>query len=260
MKLSEYLVPFESLSGANTNILIFGQLILFFVIWMLLPDTTLPTPGEILTAWDDMARNQAMLSELFKSAKTIWISIFWSTLIAGTITALSTANFFKPSAKALTSLRFLGFAGITFFFTLWTSSGAELKIWMLTFGMTVFLLTNMLSMAAGITQDEIDYARTLRLNGWQITWEVVLRGKMDEALDLIRQNAAMGWTLLSMVEGLVRSEGGIGTLLLNQNKYLHLSAIFAIQLTILTYGLLQDKLLHWIRFQLCPYLKYSEQK
>lgn len=43
-----------------------------------------------------------------------------------------------------------------------------------------------------------------------------------------------------MVEGITRSEGGIGALLLNQNKYFNLSAVFAIQLTILAYGILQD--------------------
>ena len=48
----------------------------------------------------------------------------------------------------------------------------------------------------------------------------------------MRQNAAMGWMMLTMVEGISRSEGGVGAMLLNQNKHFHLSAVFAIQLTI----------------------------
>ena len=63
-----------------------------------------------------------------------------------------------------------------------------------------------------------------------------------------------------MVEGLVRSEGGIGSLLLNQNKHLHLAGIFAIQLTILLYGLLQDYLLGLLRQAACPYIKYTNVK
>ncbi|MBN4663922.1 hypothetical protein H4F36_24175 [Escherichia coli] len=80
---------------------------------------------------------------------------------------------------------------------------------------------------------------------------------MADMLDLIRQNAAVGWTLLSMVEGLVRSEGGIGALLLNQNKYFNLSAVFAIQLTILAYGILQDFGLSYLRSVLCPWTRLN---
>jgi len=43
--------------------------------------------------------------------------------------------------------------------------------------------------------------------------------------------------MLTMVEGISRSEGGVGAMLLNQNKHFHLSAVFAIQLTILLLGL-----------------------
>ena len=58
-------------------------------------------------------------------------------------------------------------------------------------------------------------------------------------------------------EGLVRSEGGIGTLLLNQNKYFNLSAVFAIQLTILAYGIVQDFGLIYLRSVLCPWTRLN---
>jgi NitT/TauT family transport system permease protein len=194
------------------------------------------------------------------SARTIWLALGYSTLISLGIAYLSTAVIFRPISGWLTGLRFLGFAGITFLFTLWTSTGFELKVWLLTFGMTTFLLTNMLSVVFSVKQEEIDYARTLRMSGWRITYETILLGRLDEAFDLIRQNAAMGWVMLSMVEGLVRSEGGIGALLLNQSKHLHLSAIFAIQLTILIYGIIQDVVLRELRNFLCPYVKLSQAR
>jgi NitT/TauT family transport system permease protein len=43
-----------------------------------------------------------------------------------------------------------------------------------------------------------------------------------------------------MVEGISRSEGGIGAMLLNQNKHFRLAEVFAIQIMILLIGLLQD--------------------
>ncbi len=75
---------------------------------------------------------------------------------------------------------------------------------------------------------------------WRVVYEVVVIGQADKAFEVLRQNAAMGWMMLTMVEGISRSEGGVGAMLLNQNKHFHLSAVFAIQLTILLLGLAQD--------------------
>jgi len=43
-------------------------------------------------------------------------------------------------------------------------------------------------------------------------------------MDLLRQNSAMGWMMLTMVEGLVRSDGSIGTLLLNNDKHFDMAS------------------------------------
>jgi NitT/TauT family transport system permease protein len=78
-------------------------------------------------------------------------------------------------------------------------------------------------------------------------------GTADKALEVMRQNAAMGWMMLTMVESFVRSEGGVGVLLLNNEKYMKLSEVFAIQLTILVVGLLQDSAIGLFRRLVCPY-------
>ena len=250
----KYLIPFADV-GSSFKLIALIEAAILITLWFIAPLSLIPTPFEIAVAWNTMASEQGLLVELFNSAVTIAKALFLSAIISFGIAYLSTAALFRPLSRWLTALRFLGFAGITFFFTMWTSSGAELKALMLTFGMTVFLLTNAMSMVESITQDQVDYARTLRLSTWRTLWEVGIRGKLDEALDLIRQNAAIGWVMLSMVEGLVRSEGGIGAMLLNQNKHLHLAAIFAIQLTILAYGILQDIGLRHLRLLTCPYIK-----
>jgi NitT/TauT family transport system permease protein len=63
-----------------------------------------------------------------------------------------------------------------------------------------------------------------------------------------------------MVEGLVRSEGGIGALLITQNKFFVLSGVFAIQLTILAYGIFQDYLLRWLTQLACPHIVTTRSK
>lgn len=247
-------LPFK---GGPLKLLIITQAIILLVIWALAPVSLLPSPVEVLTSFDDMAKKQGLFVELWASILTITQALILSSVFSALIAYTASAMVFRPIARGIAALRFLGFAGITFFFTMITSDGAELKLAMLTFGMTVFQLTNMLAITEGITQSEVDYARTLKLSSTRTVYEILVRGKAHDYLDIIRQNAAIGWTLLSMVEGLVRSEGGIGSLLLNQSKHLHLSGIFAIQLVILFYGIIQDYLLGALRLWLCPYLKIS---
>jgi NitT/TauT family transport system permease protein len=70
---------------------------------------------------------------------------------------------------------------------------------------------------------------------------------------VLRQNAAIGWMMLTMVEGISRAEGGIGAMLLNQQKHFHLAEVFAIQLLILVVGILQDYGLGALRRVVFPY-------
>jgi NitT/TauT family transport system permease protein len=64
-----------------------------------------------------------------------------------------------------------------------------------------------------------------------------------------------------MVEGIVRSEGGVGVMLLNQSKHFRLADVFAIQFVILLVGLLQDFGIGLARRLVCPYadLKLERQ-
>jgi NitT/TauT family transport system permease protein len=118
----------------------------------------------------------------------------------------------------------------------------------------------MSSVVANIPKEEFDHARSLRMSNWRAVYEVIILGKADEAIEVLRQNAAIGWMMLTMVEGLVRSEGGIGTLMLNEGKHFHLDAVFAIQLTILFVGWVQDKFLGFIKNLLCPYANLTLER
>jgi NitT/TauT family transport system permease protein len=105
----------------------------------------------------------------------------------------------------------------------------------------------------GVPKEMFDLARTLRMGEWRVVWEVIVLGQIDKVFDVLRQNAAMGWMMLTMVEGIVRSEGGVGTVLLDQNHHFRLAAVFAIQLTILLLGLFQDYSIGVAKSLLCPY-------
>ena len=72
-------------------------------------------------------------------------------------------------------------------------------------------------------------------------------------LDTIRQNAAMGLVMLTMVEGLVRFEGGLGAMMLAEDKHLRLASVAAVQILVLGIGICQDAGLLLLRRVICPY-------
>jgi ABC-type nitrate/sulfonate/bicarbonate transport system permease component len=250
--------PFTLERRLNIKLLAAGQLIILLGLWSVAPSSIgIPSPLAILSALNELALTKGLLIELGTSAKTITQAILLSALFSSFIAYLTTADIFKATGTVVSSLRFLGFAGITFLFTLWTNSAHDLKLLLLTFGMTVFQTRSAIDIVKSVPLSDIDYARSLGLSGWRLTWEMHVRGRLHEMIDITRQNAAIGWTLLSMVEGITRSEGGIGALLLNSNKNFKIDAVFAIQFTILAYGIFQDYILQWVRRLACPYAELN---
>jgi ABC-type nitrate/sulfonate/bicarbonate transport system permease component len=84
-------------------------------------------------------------------------------------------------------------------------------------------------------------------------------GKLDQVFEIIRQTFAISWMMLTMVEGISRAEGGVGTLLLNQNKHLQLDAIFATQIAILIIGISMDYLIGFMKNMFFPYANLTLQ-
>lgn len=223
------------------------------IIWIFSPFIFLPTPAEVFSALGDLWVNQGLAQDLGASLLLNLEALFWSSIISLALAYLTTLPVMRPIVIAISKGRFLGLAGLTFVFTLMTDSGHSLKVALLVFGMTVFFVTSMASVVASIPKDRFDYARTLRMNEAHIVWEVVVRGTFHEAIEAFRQNAAIGWMMLTMVEGISRAEGGLGAMLLSQNKHLHLPAVFAVQILIVFIGLVQDYAIGVGKNLLCPY-------
>jgi NitT/TauT family transport system permease protein len=166
---------------------------------------------------------------------------------------LSVVPALRPVIGALTKARFLSLVGLTFLFTMAFGGGHPLKLSLLVFGISAFLLTSMMDVVAAVPTEKLDHARTLRMGDWRVVWEVVILGQMGPAFDALRQNAAMGWMMLTMVEGISRSEGGIGALLMDENKHFRLAAIVAVQGVFLIAGFFQDAFLAWLKGVLVPF-------
>lgn len=240
MDITSAFAPNRPVSRNTMRILIAFQVGIALIIWINSPFPVLPQPDEVARAFRGLWFEQGLGRELWTSFAMNLESLGLTLLIGLGLSYLTVLPFFQPVAAAVSKGRFLGLIGLTFVFTLMVGGGRPLKVGLLVFGMTVFFVTSMASVVAEIPRERFDHARTLRMNEWQVVWEVVILGTADQAIEVLRQNAAIGWMMLTMVEGISRSEGGVGALLLNQNKHFHLAEVFAIQITILLVGIFQD--------------------
>ena len=246
------LSPNRVISKQTLRWVIGFQLLMLFFIWVFSPTIFLPKPKEVFQALSEMwmeGLGGELITSFYLNLQAIALSSILSLLLA----YLTVVPFFRPIVTLLSKLRFLSMVGLTFFFTLMASTGHELKLYLLVFSVSVFFVTGMAEVVAGIPKEQFDLARTLRMSEWRVVYEVVILGQADKAFEILRQNAAMGWMMLTMVEGISRSEGGVGAMLLNQNKHFHLNAVFAIQISILVLGLGQDYVIGLLRRVFCPY-------
>ena len=260
MHLPATFQPNQRVSRGQARLLGAGWLLTFALAWALSRFEVLPTPLEVVCALPELWR-QGLLAHLASSLYSSLAALAWAAGLGMLLAYASVLPLVRPLTELLSKLRFLGFAGIGVAFTLWLHGGHALKVALVSFGMLGFFIAALHDEVRAIPLERYDYARSLGMSEWRVVWEVVMLGTLDRALDILRQNAAMGWMLLTSVETLVRSEGGIGVLLANQSKHLHLASVAALQLVIFGVGMLQDCALTALKRLVCPHaeLKLEDQ-
>jgi NitT/TauT family transport system permease protein len=252
--------PNRAVSRTTLQILIAAQVLIFLLIWLKSPWAVLPRPSEVVGALGSLWMTQGLGPELWTSFMANLEALAITLVLSLGLSYLTVLPVWRPAVTAVSKGRFIGLTGLTFIFTLVFGGGHPLKISLLVFGMTVFFVTSMASVVAAIPKERFDYARSLRLSEWRVVWEVVILGTADQAVEVLRQNAAMGWMMLTMVESISRSEGGVGAMLLNQNKHFHLAEVFAIQGLILLVGMVQDYGIGVTKKLLLPYASLTLER
>jgi NitT/TauT family transport system permease protein len=255
--LSRIFLPNRAVDRTTMLALVAGWAVAAFVVWLASPWESLPGPGEVWPAFGQLWWHGGMGPELMTTLKLITSALVLTVVISLALSYLTVIAFFRPLVAAVCKLRFLGLTGLVFPFTLLTGGGHALKVALLTFGMTTFYVTAMSQVVMEIPREQFDHLRVLGASEWRILWEVVVRGTLDRALDTTRQNLAIGWAMITMVEGISRAEGGIGALILNQNKHFHLAEVYAVLIAILAMGLLLDYAMGALVRVLCPHVMFE---
>lgn len=258
--MRKLVTPLESVNSRTFYIALGVETFLALAIWYRFGAALIPGPFKVLTAISELLRSsefyQALVASLYLTVKGMAISM----VIALFISYAYFLPLFRPLGHFIVKCRYLTLTGLIFLFTLLTSNGSELKLSLLVFGIVPFFVTSLISQLDAINEQEYELCKTMRMNNWEAWFEVIIIGRMDEVVETLRQNFAIAWLMITMIEGLSMSEGGLGVLLIKANKYVNLPRVFALMVVILLMGIFFDYLLGLTRIWLFPHTRLQVRK
>jgi NitT/TauT family transport system permease protein len=247
--------PFATISRTTFLIMVVAQAVFTLTVWQLTPAGLIPHPSHILGALGELLTSRLLVDNLLVSLLLTVKAMFYSVAITLVFSYLSVIPFFNSIAQLIVKCRYLTLTGLIFIFTLLTRDGGALKLSLLMFGIVPFFTTSFLSVLVRIPAQEFELCQTLGYNPWQTLYEVIVVGKADQVFEIVRQNFAIAWMMITMVEGLNMSEGGIGALLIKYNKYNDLPHVLALQAVIFGIGLFFDYALGSLRRWFFPFTR-----
>lgn len=251
--MKRFFTPNETIAPRDVGLITIGWFAAWAICWTAFRPTVFPSLFDIVSAvprlWLEDGLGPEIMSSLTVSIEALVLAI----VVALPLAYASRTPAFVPLADGLAGMRFVSPAVFFLILLFVASSGHLVKVYMLALGEAFFLVTSVIGIVRAVPQVRLDDCRTLRMSEWQVTWYAIVRSTLDEVIDAIRDNAAMGWSMLMMVEGIVRSEGGVGVLILNSQKHFNFADVYALAAVIILVGLAQDRFITQIRQALCPW-------
>jgi len=244
---------------ANLTLLWIG---LALLVWFLNPIKALPNPGEVLQAFRGMWRasgSQGLVYNVYVTLKLNVVGLLYSSLISLVISYLSVIPLFQPFNKMVQWLRYIPIVGFNLVFLTLFAIGWPMKVAMLTTGMSFFLVTSMTGIIAGIPRMKYELAKVLGYNDWQVFYSVVIRPTLPQMIDMVAQNAAMGWVMITAIETYNRTEGGIGSQIYAYSSTNQLAEVYAYLFIIGVIAVAEDLLFSLLKRLLFPYSQIAER-
>jgi NitT/TauT family transport system permease protein len=249
--------PFENITQKTKLFIGLGWLLTIITLWVLSSLGTthmFPTPGQVFSGVSELYK-EGLIVHIFSSLALCGKAVLIAITISLVFAYLSTLPVISPISNILSKFRYLPLTGISFYISILLTDGRAIQVWVLVTFMTTYLTTSLLAMLKDIPQEDFDHARALGCNRWEILWEVVIKGRVDYVIEVVRQNLAIVWMMIVTVESILAAAGGLGFLIKNSDKFMNHGRIIALQLIILLVGLFMDFTLTFIRKRLFRYSK-----
>lgn len=251
------LTPFEKISSPTRLILVGSWFLFIVLIWIIGTsgkEHLFPSPGQVFQGLSELYK-EGLVVHIFNSLKLCFISIFLAIIVSLLFAYSWPIPLMKPVSEFITKFRFLPFTGLSFYIAMLIQDARNMQVWILVIFLTTFLTTSLISVVKDIPQEEFDHAKTLKCNRFEVLWQVIILGRIDYVIDVIRQNLAITWMMLVTVESIVVASGGLGFLIKNSDKFMNHGRIIALQLVILVIGLGLDWFINFLRKVLFRYSK-----
>jgi NitT/TauT family transport system permease protein len=260
--LSEIVRVYGSVGAMTRTYIMIGWIILFLLLWIFNPIKAMPYPSEVLAAFQKMWNapgSSGLIYNVYVTLKLNIVGILISSIISLIIAYVSVIPLFYPFNKFVQWLRYIPIVGFNLLFLTLFSIGWSMKVAMLTVGMSFFLVTSMTSVIASIPKLKYELARVLGYNDWHVFYSVVVRPTLPSMIDMIAQNAAMGWVMITAIETFNRTEGGIGSQIYAYTSTNQLAEVYAYLFIIGIIAVIEDGLLALIKRVLFPYSLIAER-
>lgn len=251
------LKPFQKVSKSKRMLIMVSWLVFLILLWTI---TTagdkhiFPSPKNVMIGFSELYK-EGLVTHIFSSLSLCFLSILLATIISLIFAYSWPIPLLKPVSEFVTKFRFLPFTGLSFFITMVVQDARDMQVWILVIFLTTFLTTSLIAVIKDIPQEEFDHAKTLKCNRFEVLWQVVILGRIDYVIDVIRQNLAITWMMLVTVESIVAASGGLGFLIKNSDKFMNHGRIIALQIIILVIGLGLDWFINFLRKALFRYSK-----
>ncbi len=236
--------------------------ILIALVWYFNPIRAIPFPSEVLGAFRRMLSAdgaQGMIYNIWVTLKLNIVGMLISAVISLAIAYLSVIPIFQPFNKMIQWLRYIPIVGFNLVFLTLFTIGWPMKVAMLTMGMAFFLVTSMTGVIDAIPRMKYELAKVLGYNDWHVFWSVVVRPTLPQMIDMVAQNAAMGWVMITAIETFNRTEGGIGSQIYAWSSTNQLPEVYAYLIVIGVIAVLEDWFFVLLKRVLFPYSLIAER-
>jgi ABC-type nitrate/sulfonate/bicarbonate transport system permease component len=255
--MKKIFIPFEKLTSPQKTIILAGWIIFLAILWFVgtLGEKHLfPSPTQVAEGFSKLY-SEGLVKHIFKSLSLCFISIGLAIFVSMLFAYSFPIPFLKPVAEFITKLRFLPFTGLSYYAAVLIQDARNMQISILVVFLTTFLTTSLIAIIKDIPQEEFDHAKTLKCSRFEVLWQVIILGRIDYVIDVIRQNLAITWMMIVTVESILIASGGLGVLIKNADKFTNHGRVIALQLVILFIGLSLDWFINFIRKSVFRYSK-----
>jgi NitT/TauT family transport system permease protein len=207
----------------------------------------LPTPYEVMTAFDDLARSGELLKHLSASLQRLFVG--W-TLGAccgtGIGFAIGLSSWGRSIALPLVSAIFpIPKVALLPLFILWFGIGEGSKVATIAAGVFSPMVFAAYSGVCSVDRNVIRMAQTFGLPKTEIVWKIVLPGTVPALLSGARISCSIALVLLTAAE-MIGAQHGLGALVLASGNLMRTDQLFVGILVLSTLGVLVSTFLSYL--------------